>query len=162
MTVWWLYYGSLYFIVIVIMIKIFLRSRLLAPKYTHFDSSSSLFQSQQSLKSQSNRKKSMLTIIFTGNREEAKWPKWSSSLLLPSWIKLQSYETKFGKSWPNKYLQLLLNQIEVSYILYIYIRLSLHNIRKIRTLTESNTIFIYKQVKKNSIYIRKWCNCKAP
>ena len=52
--------------------NIFLRSRLLAPKYTHFDSSSSLFQSQQSLKSQLNRKKSMLTIIFTGNREEAK------------------------------------------------------------------------------------------
>ena len=35
-------------------------------------SSSSLFQSQRSLKSQLNRKRSMLTIIFTGNREEAK------------------------------------------------------------------------------------------
>ena len=35
-------------------------------------SSSSLFQSQRSLKSQLNRKQSMLTIISTGNREEAK------------------------------------------------------------------------------------------
>ena len=66
--------------------------------------SSSLFQSLQSLKSQLNRKQSMLTIISTGNREEAKWPKWSSSLLLPSGIKLQSNEMEFGKSWPNKIL----------------------------------------------------------
>ena len=35
-------------------------------------SSSSLFQSQRSLKSQPNRKQSMLTIVATGNREEAK------------------------------------------------------------------------------------------
>ena len=83
---------------------------------TGSSSSSSLFQSQRSLKSQLNRKQSMLTIISTGNREEAKWPKWSSSLLLPSLIKLRSFKMEFGKSLPNKYLQLLLNQIEVSYI----------------------------------------------
>ena len=35
-------------------------------------SSSNLFQSQRSLKSQLKQKQSMLTIIFTGNREEAK------------------------------------------------------------------------------------------
>ena len=35
-------------------------------------SSSSLFQSQRSLKSQLKQKQSMLTIIFTGNKEEAK------------------------------------------------------------------------------------------
>ena len=35
-------------------------------------SSSNLFQSQRSLKSQLNRQQSMLTIVFTGNREEAK------------------------------------------------------------------------------------------
>ena len=34
-------------------------------------SSSSLFQSQRSLKSQLNRKQSMLTIVSTNNREEA-------------------------------------------------------------------------------------------
>ena len=33
---------------------------------------SNLFQSQRSLKSQLKQKQSMLTIIFTGNREEAK------------------------------------------------------------------------------------------
>ena len=27
---------------------------------------------------------------------------------------------------------------------------------------ENNTIFIYKQTKNGSIYIRKWCNYKAP
>ena len=37
-------------------------------------SSSNLFQSQRSLKSQLKQKQSMLTIIFTGNREEAKCP----------------------------------------------------------------------------------------
>ena len=36
------------------------------------NSSSNLFQSQRSLKSQLKQKQSMLTIIFTGNREEAK------------------------------------------------------------------------------------------
>ena len=35
-------------------------------------SSSNLFQSQRSLKSQLKQKQSMLTIIFAGNREEAK------------------------------------------------------------------------------------------
>ena len=37
----------------------------------------------------------MLTIIFTGNREEAKWPKWSSSLLLPSWTEVEFSRTDF-------------------------------------------------------------------
>ena len=40
--------------------------------YFNSSSSSNLFQSQRSLKSQLKQKQSMLTIIFTGNREEAK------------------------------------------------------------------------------------------
>ena len=62
----------------------FVESQFGSANSSNSSSSSSLFQSQRSLKSQLNRKQSMLTIISTGNREEAKRPKWSSSLLLPS------------------------------------------------------------------------------
>ena len=44
----------------------------LRPCLCSSSSSSNLFQSQRSLKSQLKQKQSMLTIVFTGNREEAK------------------------------------------------------------------------------------------
>ena len=50
-----------------------LRTANLNSKFTgSYGSSSSLFQSQRSLKSQSKHEQSLLTKIFTGNSEEAK------------------------------------------------------------------------------------------
>ena len=130
----------------------------------HFNcssSSSSLFQSQRSLKSQLNRKQSMLTIISTGNREEAKWPKWSSSLLLPSLIKLRNFKMELENLCQTNIYNFCWTRLR--FHTYIYTKTRMYNTSKIRTPKKMQFLFTNKQKskKKSSIYIRKWCNCKA-
>ena len=112
-------------------------------------------------KSQLNRKQSMLTIISTGNREEAKWPKWSSSLLLPSLIKLRNFKMELENLCQTNIYNFCWTRLR--FHTYIYTKTRMYNTSKIRTPKKMQFLFTNKQKskKKSSIYIRKWCNCKA-